>query len=72
MLPHSRRLVQQCGAMACEEQVANAGPQKWDYCAPRADYADVRKRVGHAFAEKANEIADAIAIVQGLSKEATR
>jgi hypothetical protein len=32
----------------------------------------VRKRVGHAFAEKANEIADAIAIVQGLSKEAAR
>ncbi len=52
--------------------VANAGPQKWDYCAPRADYADVRKRVGHAFAEKADEIADAIAIVQGLSKEAAR
>ncbi len=52
--------------------MANAGPQKWDYCAPRADYADVRKRVGHAFAEKANEIADAIAIVQGLSKEAAR
>lgn len=62
----------QCGALACEEQVANAGPQKWDYCAPRADYADVRRRVGQAFAEKANEFAGAIAIVQGLSKEATR
>ena len=58
---------------AClEEQVANAGAQKWDYCAPKANYADVRKRVGNAFAEKANEIADAIAVVQGLSKEATR
>merc|ERR1712072_853538 len=55
-----------------EEQVANAGPQKWDYCAPKIDYADVRKRVGYAFAEKANEIADAISVVQGLSKEATR
>lgn len=55
-----------------EEQVANAGAQKWDYCAPKANYADVRKRVGNAFAEKANEIADAIAVVQGLSKEATR
>jgi hypothetical protein len=32
----------------------------------------VRSRVGHAFAEKASEIADAIEIVQGLSKEATR
>ena len=59
-------------ATACEEQVANAGPQKWDYCAPKTDYADVRSRVGQAFAEKANEIADAIDVVQGLSKEATR
>ena len=62
----------QSAARACQEQVANAGPQKWDYCAPKIDYADVRKRVGYAFAEKANEIADAIATVQGLSKEATR
>ena len=52
--------------------MANAGPQKWDYCSPKADYADVRRRVGHAFAEKANEIADAISVVQSLSKEATR
>lgn len=52
--------------------MANAGPQKWEYCAPKTDYADVRRRVGHAFAEKANEIADAIAVVQSLSKEATR
>merc|ERR1712083_52100 len=55
-----------------EEQVANAGPRKWDFCAPRINYADVRKRVGYAFAEKANEIADAIAVVQSLTKEATR
>ena len=40
-----------------------------DYCAPKINYADVRKRVQHAFAEKANEISDAIAAVQGLSKE---
>ena len=40
-----------------------------DYCAPKINYADVRKRVQHAFAEKANEISDAIATVQGLSKE---
>ena len=40
-----------------------------DYCAPKINYADVRKRVQHAFAEKANEIADAIAAVQSLSKE---
>merc|ERR1712086_524905 len=52
-----------------EEQVANAGAQKWDYCAPKINYADVRKRVSYAFAEKASEIADAIAVVQSLSKE---
>lgn len=40
-----------------------------DYCAPKINYADVRKRVSYAFAEKANEIADAIAVVQSLSKE---
>merc|ERR1719163_1777320 len=43
-----------------EEQAANAGAQKWDYCAPKVNYADVRKRVGAAFAEKTNEIANAI------------
>lgn len=59
-------------AKRCKEQVANAGAQKWDYCAPKINYADVRKRVGNAFVEKANEISDAIAVVQGLSKEATR
>lgn len=52
-----------------EEQAAGAGAQKWDYCAPKINYADVRKRVQHAFAEKANEIAEAIAVVQSLSKE---
>ena len=52
--------------------MANAGTQKWDYCMPRINYADVRRRVGSAFAEKANEIADAVAVVQGLSGEATR
>ena len=40
-----------------------------DYCAPKINYADVRKRVRYAFAEKAHEIADAIAVVQSLSKE---
>ena len=59
-------------AKRCKEQVANAGAQKWDYCAPKINYADVRQRVGNAFVEKANEISDAIAVVQGLSKEATR
>jgi len=52
--------------------VANAGTQKWDYCMPRINYANVRGRVGSAFAEKANEIADAVAVVQGLSRETTR
>lgn len=52
--------------------MASAGRQKWDYCAPKANYAEVRVRVGNAFAEKANELADAIAVVQGLSKDAAR
>ena len=38
----------------------------------KPNYADVRKRVGNAFAEKAHEIADATAVVQGLSKESSR
>ena len=40
-----------------------------DYCAPKINYADVRKRVQHAIAEKAYEIADATAAVLSLSKE---
>ena len=55
-----------------EEQAANAGSQQWDYCVPKPNYAEVRARVGSAFAEKAHELADAVAVVQGLSKEATR
>ena len=43
-----------------------------DYCAPKIDYAEVRKRVGYAFSEKANEIADAIAVVQSLSAEGSK
>ena len=39
---------------------------------PKPNYAEVRARVGSAFAEKAHELADAVAVVQGLSKEATR
>ena len=27
--------------VAGKEQVANAGRQKWDYCAPKVNYADV-------------------------------
>ena len=52
--------------------MANAGTQKWDYCMPRINYADVRRRVGSAFAEKANEIADAVAVVGVVSKIASR
>jgi hypothetical protein len=55
-----------------QEQAANAGAQQWDYCVPKPNYAEVRARVGSAFAEKAHELADAVAVVQGLSKEATR
>ena len=43
-----------------------------DYCAPKIDYAEVRKRVRYAFSEKANEIADAIAVVQSLSAEGSK
>ena len=43
-----------------------------DYCAPKIDYAEVRTRVRYAFSEKANEIADAIAVVQGLSAEGSK
>ena len=43
-----------------------------EYCAGKVNYAEVRKRVGYAFSEKANEIADAIAVVQKLSKDASR
>lgn len=55
-----------------QEQAASAGEQKWDYCAPKINYADVRRRVEDSFGEKANEIAHAIDVVQSLSKEATR
>ncbi len=55
-----------------QELAANAGSQQWDYCVPKPNYAEVRARVGSAFAEKAHELADAVAVVQGLSKEATR
>merc|ERR1712216_880886 len=55
-----------------EEQAASSGPQKWDYCTPRVNYADVRQRVGYAFAEKASEISNAIDVVQALSREAAR
>ena len=41
-----------------------------DYCAPKVNYAEVRDRVTVAFAEKANEIADATALIQSLSREA--
>ena len=39
---------------------------------PKPNYAEVRARVGSAFAEKAHELADAVAVGQGLSKEAAR
>jgi hypothetical protein len=60
------------GVNDSQEQAANAGAQQWDYCVPKPNYAEVRARVGSAFAEKAHELADAVAVVQGLSKEATR
>ena len=43
-----------------------------DYCAPKTDYAEVRKRVQYAFQEKAYEIAETIDVVQSLSKEGSK
>ena len=43
-----------------------------DYCAPKIDYAEVRKRVSFAFQEKAHEIAEAIGAVQAMSKESAK
>ena len=31
---------------ACQEQVASAGRQKWDYCAPKVNYAEVGRGGG--------------------------
>ena len=48
-------------------------PCSWkDYCAPKIDYAEVRKRVSLAFQEKAHEIAEAIGAVQAMSKESAK
>jgi len=33
---------------ACQEQVASAGRQKWDYCAPKVNYAEVGRGVWFA------------------------
>ena len=41
-------------------------------CAEAKLCRSARARVGSAFTEKAHELADAVAVVQGLSKEATR
>ena len=37
--------------------------------AAKVNYAEVRTRVAHAFAEKAHEVAEAIDVLQSLSKE---
>ena len=37
---------------------------------PKVNYVEVRDRVSIAYAEKANEIADATSLVQSLSREA--
>ena len=42
----------------------------YDYCVPKVNYVEVRDRVSIAYAEKANEIADATSLVQSLSREA--
>ena len=45
----------------------------WLVCAAAAlghvDYASVRTQVGHAYVEKAHEMASAISVLVGLSKE---
>ena len=35
---------------------------------PKVDYADVRKQVSHAFAERAHEMSATLAVLQGVSK----
>ena len=35
----------------------------------KVDYANVRARVAHAFAEKAHEMSETVAVLQGLSRE---
>ena len=35
---------------------------------PKVDYADVRKQVSHAFAERAHEMSATLAALQGVSK----
>ena len=75
LLRRAKHVLPSCcsfGINGSQEQAANAGSQQWDYCVPKPNYAEVRARVGSAFAEKAHELADAVAVVQGLSKEATR
>ena len=59
-------------AMRVSRKFMNMRMRYQDYCAPKIDYADVRKRVRYAFSEKANEIADAIAVVQNLSAEGSK
>ena len=41
-----------------------------DYCSQRINYAEVRGNMGHAFAEKASELHEWLALLQSLSKEA--
>ena len=53
--------------------MAASGSMNWqDYCAPKTDYAEVRKRVQYAFQEKAYEMAETIDVVQSLSKEGSK
>ena len=40
-----------------------------EYCGPRMNYAEVRRNVEYALAEKVNELHDWLALVQSLSKE---
>jgi len=40
------------------------------HCAPKVQYAVVRERVEQAFAAKAHELHDSIAVVQSLSRSA--
>ena len=48
------------------------GAQHWAYCSSILNYADVRVRVSHAFAEKSNAMFDALDVVQTLSKKSMR
>ena len=54
-----------CAVVSGESSIAFAAHGKFG---SSVNYADVRARVAHGFIEKANEMANAIAVLQDLSR----